>query len=116
MIIELLERNFKKEIVERRKSAVALFYMPHCPYCVEFAPRFRVLSEKIEMPVIQVDISDYDSELWEEYHIEAVPTVIAFKQGQICARADAILHKGLSLNSLQEEIQRRPDCFHVLSK
>jgi len=116
MIIELHEKKFTKEIVEPRKSAVVLFYMPRCPYCIEFMPRFLELSEKIEMTVAQVDISSYDSDLWEEYHIDAVPTVIAFRQGQVCARADAILHKGLSINFLQEEIQRKPECFHVVSK
>lgn len=116
MIIELHEKKFTKEIVEPRKSAVVLFYMPRCPYCIEFMPRFLELSEKIEMTVAQVNISSYDSDLWEEYHIDAVPTVIAFRQGQVCARADAILHKGLSINFLQEEIQRKPECFHVVSK
>ena len=111
MLFDMAEEEFRKRIIEGRESAVVLFHMPRCPYCVEFAPKFRELSKNMRVMVVQVDISDYNSDLWDEYRIEAVPTVIAFKGGQICSRADAILHVGLSIGRFEEEMQKRPECF-----
>ena len=114
MIVDMVEEEFRREVVESRKPTVVLFHMPRCPYCVEFMPVFHELSGDIGVMTVQVDISDYDSDLWDEYHIDAVPTVIAFRQGQVCARADAILHVGLSLERLEEEMKRRPECFETI--
>ncbi len=115
MIVDMVEKEFRKEIIESRKPAVVLFHMPHCPYCVEFMPGFHELSKDIGVMTGQLDISDYNSDLWDEYHIDAVPTVIAFRQGQVCARAEAILHKGLSIELLKEEIRNKPECFQTTS-
>jgi len=111
VIFDMVEEEFRKKIIEGRESAVVLFHMPRCPYCVEFTPKFQELSKNMKVMAVQVDISDYNTDLWEEYRIEAVPTVIAFKEGQVCARADAILHVGLSIGRLKEEMQKRPECF-----
>jgi len=111
VILDITENEFRKTIVEARRPAVVLFHMPRCPYCVEFMPRFQELSRNMKAIVVQLDISDYDSDLWDEYQIEAVPTVIAFKGGQVCARADAILHVGLSVERLKEEMRKRSECF-----
>lgn len=115
MAIEMVENEFRKEIVKSGKSAVVLFYMSHCPHCMAFIPKFRELCKSFGVMTMQLDISNYDSDLWEEYHIEAVPTVIAFKQGQVCARVDAASHIGLSFERLIEEIRNKPDAFGTSS-
>ena len=89
-----------------------MFYMARCPYCLQFIPEFEKLSEGIEANTFRVEISNYhDDDLWDEFHIEAVPTVIAFRDGQVCTRVDAAHGMGLSRERLESEIRNKPECF-----
>jgi hypothetical protein len=45
--------------------------------------------------VIRVYVDDYDNPLWEEFLLEAVPTVIFFENGKVVRRLDAGLGLGL---------------------
>jgi thioredoxin-like negative regulator of GroEL len=111
----MVEKEFREVIIKSGKSAVVLFHMSGCPFCREFRPKFHELSKTRGVLTAQLDISNYDSGLWEEYHIEAVPTVIAFKDGLVCARADSTPHVCLNLERLMEEMRKKLECFSVLS-
>ncbi len=111
MTIELPERDFKTTIIESQASAIVLFYMRECPYCRQFLPEFRKLSNNMRTKVVQVDITGTNSSIWEDYGIEAVPTVVVFKEGKARARADAVRHIGLTTEHIQEMIRKNPDCF-----
>ena len=112
MIEEIPENEFKNRIVGTGKSAVVMFYMAHCPHCQRFMPEFEELSRGIKVTTARVEISKYyDNDLWDEFHIEAVPTVIAFREGQICTRVDALRGVGLGREKLESEIKSKPECF-----
>ena len=44
---------------------------------------------------IRVYLEDYYTPLWEEYEIEAVPTVVLFQNEEVLNRLDARLGEGL---------------------
>jgi thioredoxin-like negative regulator of GroEL len=111
MITELREEDFRQKIIEYSAPTVVLFYMRECPYCKQFLPLFSKLSGNIPTKIAQVDISSTNSPLWDDYNIEAVPTVIAFKDGKIHARADAVRHVGLTTEHIEEMIHKNPDFF-----
>jgi len=111
MLVEVPENEFESTIIKPGRPAVVMFYMPHCPYCQSFMSIFHDLSQRMGVPAIQVDISNYDSDLWDEYHIEAVPTIVSFRNGNICTRVDAVLHEGLNREDLEKEMLGKPECF-----
>jgi hypothetical protein len=45
---------------------------------------------------LRVYIDDYDNPLWEDYSIEAVPTVVLFDKGRVTRRLEARLGSGLT--------------------
>jgi len=51
--------------------------------------------------VIHVLIDDYDNPLWDDYDIEAVPTVIFFEKGKVSKRLDGKFGVGLSEKQLK---------------
>ena len=55
--------------------------------------------------VLRVNVDDYDNPLWEDYSIEAVPTVILFDEGRVCRRLDGRLGEGLSEKQLSEWLE-----------
>lgn len=83
--------------LKKHKKVLALFYSSWCPYCVRFVPTFdkKVASMGFES-VIHVLLDDYDNELWDDYTIPAVPTIIFFEEGKVGKRLDGRLGSGLS--------------------
>jgi thioredoxin 1 len=74
--------------LKKCKQVLALFYSSWCPYCVRFVPVF-------DKKVIHVLLEDNDNQLWDEYDIGAVPTVIFFEDGKVTNRLDGRLGSGL---------------------
>jgi thioredoxin-related protein len=89
----MLEINNKAELdkqVNQVKHVVALFSSSRCPFCQKFAKIFdtHVNSCKADL-LVHVSMDDYDSPLWDEYNVDAVPTLIFFEDGAIKSRLDA---------------------------
>ena len=55
--------------------------------------------------VIYMLIDDLDSPLWDEYNIEAVPTVIYFEESKVSKRLDARSGRGLTEGELISWLQ-----------
>ena len=95
----MLEIDSKTELdaeLKKCKQVLALFYSSWCPYCVRFVPVFdkKVASAGFEK-VIHVLLEDNDNQLWDEYNVGAVPTVIFFEDGKVTKRLDGRLGSGL---------------------
>ena len=80
------------------KKTVVFFEMTGCPYCLAFRQRFldTAAARAGECGFMRVRLDDPGNPLWQKYSIHAVPTVIAFANGEVLARADAVLALGLS--------------------
>jgi thioredoxin-like negative regulator of GroEL len=70
---------------------LGLFYMSSCPHCNRFMPLFETKTSDLGLPIVKVCLDDYDSSLWDDYHVAAVPTVILFENGQVSKRLDSLL-------------------------
>jgi thiol-disulfide isomerase/thioredoxin len=92
--------------LKENKQVLALFYSAWCPYCVRFVPTFdkTVATLRFEK-VIHVLLDDYDSPIWDEYDIPAVPTVVLFEEGKVCKRLNGQLGSGLSVEKFKVWIQ-----------
>ena len=90
------------------KKTVVFFEMTGCPYCVACKSRFPdlVRERSANLNFLRLKLDDPRNPLWSRYDIHAVPTVIAFEQGEIVARADSILALGLSKRKWAEFRER----------
>ncbi len=112
MVEEMSEKEFRSSIVQSQKSAIVLFYLNGCPYCRGFAPEFEKFSKEVKITAAKVEMSNYhDHDLWDEYHIEAVPTVIVFREGQVCTRVDSSHGTCATREALESELRNKPECF-----
>ena len=99
----MIEVENKQELDDQLKSnekVLALFYASWCPFCIRFLPFFdkKVVNFSVGT-VIHVLLDDYNNPLWDEYDIEAVPTLIFFERGKVSRRLDG--ESGLGLNEKQ---------------
>jgi len=98
----MLEVNSKIELdqqVNQYERVLALFASSHCPFCKRFVPFFDIYSVKCNTDlVLRVNMDDHDGPLWDEYDVNAVPTLILFENGTIKNRLDAGPGVGLTEN------------------
>ncbi len=86
-----------EEYVQQYRRVLVLFCASWCPFCERFYPTFeRLTAEKAFDKTMRVYIDDDDNPLWDDFSIEAVPTLLFFEQGKAASRLDANL--GLGLN------------------
>ena len=72
-----------KELIQSPKPVLVDFYAEWCKPCQMMKPRILDVAERIgeNAKVVQIDV-DQEKELAERYHIQSVPTLIIFKNGQ----------------------------------
>lgn len=84
--------NYSK--VRAFKELLVLFYAEWCGYCQRFKPVFTEVAGDCKCNCALMDISDEDDPLWDDLQIEAVPTMILYRNGEIIDRGTGALEKG----------------------
>lgn len=99
------QQDLDRELKSNSK-VLALFYASWCPYCGKFVLVFdgKIANFNIGS-VIHVLLDDYDNSLWDDYDIEAVPTIIFFVKGKISSRLDGRFGVGLNEKQLRVWLQ-----------
>jgi len=109
-MIEIDNEEELNGILEKTEKVLALFYASWCPYCRNIVPAFdKKIANFTVGRVIHVLLDDYDNPLWDNYDVEAVPTVIFFEKGKVSRRLDGKFGVGLNekkLNIWLEELLR----------
>jgi len=99
----MIEVDNKEDLdreLNKNGKVLALFYASWCPYCKSFVPFFdRKMVNFKGGNVIHVLLDDYDNPLWDDFDIEAVPTIIFFEKGKVSRRLDGRF--GIGLNEKQ---------------
>lgn len=83
---------------------VALFLASWCSFCRRFLPAFEAAAKANDISWAIVDVSDYDSELWDVFNIQIVPSIIIFKDGKPVWRRDGVAGRGLSDRVISETV------------
>jgi thioredoxin 1 len=105
-MIELEDKNDLDAQLARNDEVVALFYASWCPFCRSFLSVFNKHAQRDGSTVfLKVRIDEDENPLWEEYSLEAVPSVILFKKGQVNRRLDCDLGAGLNEKQFREWLQ-----------
>jgi thioredoxin-like negative regulator of GroEL len=89
-------------IISSKQTTLVMFYAKWCGFCRRFAPIFSSAQKNSSIPLAKIDIDQDADGLWEAFDIEAVPTLIAFKDGKQIARKDSPLGYGLTERDLEE--------------
>ena len=82
MVKEINEATFNEEVLDSKGTTVAVFSAPWCGPCKMLAP----LLDKLESCAVKKVNVDYSPQLSAEYSINAVPTILFFKNGNIETR------------------------------
>lgn len=95
-MIKVENRQDLDNQLKENEKVLALFYASWCPYCKAFVPVFdKKINDFTAGTVIYVLLDDFDNPLWDDYDVEAVPTVIFFEKGKVTRRLDGTSGGGL---------------------
>jgi len=108
--MSLVSPSLEEELTGRLADSgrrVVLFHLPACPFCIRFRPEFAAFAAaRPELgPYLEIPLT-YDSPAWEEYGMEAVPTVLVFEQGRVVRRLDA--RPGVGLDGAALDLLAKP--------
>jgi len=85
---------FRGTDLDRAGTVAVAFVADWCPFCRRFDPEFAELQGQ-GFELARADLSSESSSLWDDFHIEVVPTVIVFRDGRTIFRADGRYGHGL---------------------
>ena len=85
--ITLTAANFEAEVLRSEAPVLVDFWATWCGPCRMLAPVIeRIASERTDIKVGKVNV-DEEQELAIRYGIEAIPTLMVFKNGVLTAKA-----------------------------
>ena len=102
MLARVTSRDFANGKLNRSGVIVVMFYADWCPFCMAFKPTFEAFASKGHLDCGEANISHYEDPLWEQFQIKVVPTLLAFRDGELIKRKDGVLYRGLSEADLDE--------------
>jgi thiol-disulfide isomerase/thioredoxin len=97
----LYDSNFDNLDIKKHKGkSIVIFSADWCPYCLSFFNNWKDYGS-IESVFI-ADITDVDSNLWDIFDVNVVPTMAIFKEGKLEKRWDGILGQGITINQIED--------------
>lgn len=71
--------------IESGEPVTAYFFSPTCPHCRAMTPVLMPVADDMNVDVVQYNIHEFEQG-WNDYNIEATPTMIHFEDGQEISR------------------------------
>ena len=100
-----LDNSTIQNDMNTQKKQIRFVYVGRetCPYCREFAPKLKEAAKSINAIIYYIDTENKTDELAkfaEQYHIDSIPTLLVFKDGQL--QETLTNSSDISLNDLKE--------------
>ena len=83
-IVEVSDQSFEAEVLQSDKPTIIDFWAEWCAPCRAIAPIIQELAEQYgnQVKIVKMDI-DSNPGTPGKYGVRAIPTVLAFKDGQV---------------------------------
>jgi thioredoxin len=83
-VTEITDQNFESEVLQSEKPIIIDFWAEWCAPCRQIAPIISELAEQYgdRVKIVKMDIDKHPATPGQ-YGIRAIPTILAFKDGQV---------------------------------
>ena len=80
------DANFDKEVIASKEPVVVDFFAEWCGPCKAMARALDAVAKEMagKVKVVKVDV-DQNPEITQKYRIQAMPTLMVFKDGKVAA-------------------------------
>lgn len=99
MVEHLSDANFEEKVLKSDKPVIVDFFATWCGPCKMLAPIIEQVSEEVSnrVNIYKVDVDECPASA-SRYGIMSIPTVIAFKNGEIANKLVGLVQKDKLLN------------------
>lgn len=73
------------EQVQSGEPTTVYFFSPECSHCIATTPILMPVAADMDVDVLQYNLLEYEQG-WQDYRIEATPTLVYFEDGKEVAR------------------------------
>ena len=102
--------NFEKyqELLKGNKPLLVDFWAPWCSYCRRIGPAYDRIAQQFEeeLNIVKINIDD-EPALAESEHIEVIPTLVMYRNGQAIGSVVDPEYKAMIENFIAEEPERK---------
>src|SRR5437773_11696118 len=91
----VLDANFDQEVLKSAEPVVVDFFAEWCGPCKAMAPALEQVAAELKgkVKIVKLDV-DQNPNITQQYRIQAMPTLMIFKNGQVAAqRVGALVQK-----------------------
>ena len=100
--VHMDQKNFDRLVMEEKRTALVDFWSPRCGPCRMLGPVIEAISEEVPADVLVAKVdADQEPVLAQRFGIMAIPTVIAFRDGQEVRRTVGLTSKEALLDLLK---------------
>lgn len=91
-VLKLGTDNFEQEVLKNNNKVLVDFYADWCGPCKSFGPIFEEFSnENSDVKCVKINVDE--STISRKYKVMSIPTVILFKDGEVCDRFVGVMQK-----------------------
>ena len=94
-VIDVTDQNFEAEVLNSDKPAIIDFWAEWCAPCRAIAPIVKDLAEQYgeKVKIVKMNIDENPSTP-SKYEVRAIPTVLAFRNGEVVEMLQGARPKG----------------------
>jgi thioredoxin 1 len=93
--VSVSDASFEKDVLQSSEPVLVDFFADWCGPCKAMAPALEQVATEMKgkVKVVKLDV-DANPAVTQKYHIQAMPTLMIFKDGQVAAqRVGALVQK-----------------------
>jgi thioredoxin 1 len=93
--VAVSDATFKADVLDSSEPVVVDFFADWCGPCKAMAPALEQVAAELKgkVKVVKLDV-DQNPDVTQRYRIQAMPTLMIFKNGEVAAqRVGALVHK-----------------------
>lgn len=101
--MKLTSKNFEASVIESDVPVLVDFWADWCGPCKAIAPTIEAIAKKHKDKLVVGKVSvDEDPKLAKRFGVQAIPTLLLFKKGQVVAQ----LVGAVSRSAIEEELTK----------